>query len=172
VGLFGDRPLLGSIWTSTKVALCVTGASLLVGTANAFLIERVRFPGKQALYLMMLAPLVIPGVILGISILAFASHIANLAFSGAAPNAVGVLALGTQQVAVPLPAPWATCTLLTSLDVTATFTFNAAGVATLPIGVPAASGLVAWLQAFALDVGQLPALPLDASNGVRIRNEY
>ena len=79
VGLFGDRPLLGSIWTSTKVALWVTGASLLVGTANAFLIERVRFPGKQALYLMMLAPLVIPGVILGISILAFASHIANLA---------------------------------------------------------------------------------------------
>jgi spermidine/putrescine transport system permease protein len=78
VGLFGDRPLLGSIWTSTKVALWVTGASLLVGTANAFLIERVRFPGKQALYLMMLAPLVIPGVILGISILAFASHIANL----------------------------------------------------------------------------------------------
>ena len=79
VGLFGDRPLLGSIWTSTKVALWVTAASLLVGTVNAFLIERVRFPGKQALYLMMLAPLVIPGVILGISILAFASHIANLA---------------------------------------------------------------------------------------------
>lgn len=79
VGLFGDRPLLGSIWTSTKVALWVTVASLLVGTANAFLIERVRFPGKQAMYLMMLAPLVIPGVILGISILAFASHIANLA---------------------------------------------------------------------------------------------
>jgi len=61
------------------VALWVTGASLAVGTTNAFLIERVRFPGKQALYLMMLAPLVIPGVILGISILAFASHIANLA---------------------------------------------------------------------------------------------
>ena len=79
VGLFGDRPLLGSIWTSTKVALWVTVASLLVGTVKAFLIERVRFPGKQALYLMMLAPLVIPGVILGISILAFASHIANLA---------------------------------------------------------------------------------------------
>lgn len=78
VGLFGDAPLLGSIWTSTKVALCVTAASLLVGTTNAFLMERLRFPGKQALYLVMLAPLVIPGVILGISILAFASHIANL----------------------------------------------------------------------------------------------
>ncbi len=100
------------------------------------------------------------------------SHIANLAFSGASPNAIGVLALGAQQVAVTLPAPWATCTLLTSLDVTASFAFNGAGASSLAIGVPAASGLVAWLQAFALGVGQLPALPLDASNGVRIRNEY
>ena len=53
--------------------------SRLVGTANAFLIERTQFRGKQALSLLMLAPLVIPGVILGISILAFASRIANLA---------------------------------------------------------------------------------------------
>jgi hypothetical protein len=35
--------------------------------------------GKQALSLLMLAPLVIPGVILGISILAFASRLAKLA---------------------------------------------------------------------------------------------
>jgi spermidine/putrescine transport system permease protein len=46
---------------------------------NAFLIERTQFPGKVAFSLLMLAPLVIPGVILGISILAFASRIANLA---------------------------------------------------------------------------------------------
>jgi spermidine/putrescine transport system permease protein len=46
---------------------------------NAFLIERGRFPGKQVLSIMMLAPLVIPGVILGISILAFASRIAEFA---------------------------------------------------------------------------------------------
>jgi spermidine/putrescine transport system permease protein len=45
--------------------------------AVAFLIERTQFRGKQALSLLMLAPLVIPGVILGISILAFASRIAN-----------------------------------------------------------------------------------------------
>ena len=78
-GLFADSEMLGSIWTSVVVALWVTLLSVLVGTANAVLIERTQFRGKQALSLLMLAPLVIPGVILGISILAFASRIANLA---------------------------------------------------------------------------------------------
>ena len=78
-GLFGDSDLLGSIWTSCIVAVCVTVLSALVGLTNAFLIERGRFPGKQILSIMMLAPLVIPGVILGISILAFASRIAEFA---------------------------------------------------------------------------------------------
>lgn len=78
-GLFADGAMLGSIWTSVVVAAWVTLLSVAVGTANAFLIERTQFRGKQALSLLMLAPLVIPGVILGISILAFASRIANLA---------------------------------------------------------------------------------------------
>jgi spermidine/putrescine transport system permease protein len=78
-GLFADGAMLGSLWTSVVVACWVTLLSVLVGTANAFLIERTQFRGKQALSLLMLAPLVIPGVILGISILAFASRIANLA---------------------------------------------------------------------------------------------
>jgi len=78
-GLFADSAMLGSLWTSVVVACWVTVLSVLVGTANAFLIERTQFRGKQALSLLMLAPLVIPGVILGISILAFASRIANLA---------------------------------------------------------------------------------------------
>src|SRR5271169_3327193 len=46
IGLFHDAELLGSIWTSTLVALCVTALSVAVGTANAFLMERARFPGK------------------------------------------------------------------------------------------------------------------------------
>jgi len=78
-GLFADSELLGSIWTSCIVAIWVTLLSVLLGTANAFLIERGRFPGKQSLSVLMLAPLVIPGVILGISILAFASRIAEFA---------------------------------------------------------------------------------------------
>jgi spermidine/putrescine transport system permease protein len=78
-GLFADADLLGSVWTSVVVAGWVTALSVLVGTANAFLLERVAFRGKVALSLLMLAPLVIPGVILGISILAFASRLAQLA---------------------------------------------------------------------------------------------
>ena len=77
-GLFGDQELLGSIWTSCVVAVWVTALSVAVGTGNAFLMERARFPGKGTLSMLMLTPLVIPGVILGISILAFASRLADL----------------------------------------------------------------------------------------------
>jgi spermidine/putrescine transport system permease protein len=79
IGLFQDRELLASIGTSALVAAWVTVSSVLVGTCNAFLLERRRFLGRQSLSLLMLAPLVIPGVILGISILAFASRVADLA---------------------------------------------------------------------------------------------
>jgi spermidine/putrescine transport system permease protein len=78
VGLFHDSELLGSIWTSVVVATWVTVLSVMIGSANAFLMERYRFRGKQALTVLMLVPLVIPGVILGISILAFFSRIAEL----------------------------------------------------------------------------------------------
>jgi spermidine/putrescine transport system permease protein len=77
VGLFKDADLLGSIWTSFVVAAWVTVLSVLIGISNAFLIERKSFAGKQVLSILMLAPLVIPGVILGISILAFASRVAE-----------------------------------------------------------------------------------------------
>ncbi|HEY6482653.1 MAG TPA: ABC transporter permease [Steroidobacteraceae bacterium] len=76
-GLFHDAELLGSIWTSVLVASWVTGLAVLIGTANAFLMERYEFPGKQALSMLMLVPLVIPGVILGISILSLSSRLAE-----------------------------------------------------------------------------------------------
>jgi spermidine/putrescine transport system permease protein len=79
VGLFADGPLLRSIGTSVVVALWVTLLSVIVGTINAFLLERAQFRGKSLFSLLMLAPLVIPGVILGISILAFASRLAQFA---------------------------------------------------------------------------------------------
>jgi spermidine/putrescine transport system permease protein len=78
-GLFADSELMSSMVTSCVVALWVTVLSVGVGTANAFLLERGRFPGKQVLSVLIMVPLVIPGVILGISILAFASRIAEFA---------------------------------------------------------------------------------------------
>jgi spermidine/putrescine transport system permease protein len=79
IGLFADSEILASLGTSCIVALWVTVLSALLGTTNAFLLERARFRGKQTLSVLMLSPLVIPGVILGISILAFASRIAEFA---------------------------------------------------------------------------------------------
>ena len=78
-GLFADSDLLASLGTSCVVALWVTLLSALLGTVNAFLLERAQFPGKPLLSMLMLSPLVIPGVILGISILAFASRLADFA---------------------------------------------------------------------------------------------
>lgn len=77
LGLFHDGRLLDSIWTSFYIACWVTMLSVSVGVSNAFLFERRNFPFKNVLYMLMLLPLVIPGVILGISILVFSSSIAN-----------------------------------------------------------------------------------------------
>ena len=69
VGIFHDQINLDSIWVSFRVAFFVTLLSLAVGTCAAFLFEQEEFRFKPLLYFLMLAPLVIPGVILGISIL-------------------------------------------------------------------------------------------------------
>lgn len=76
-GILMDQAMLTAFFNSLKVAVPVTLLATVIGTANAFLLERRNFPGKALLSMMMLWPLVIPGVILGISILAFSSRIAN-----------------------------------------------------------------------------------------------
>lgn len=71
IGLFHDKINLRGIATSFKVAVVVSALSTFVGTMAAFLFEQEEFRFKKALYFLMLTPLVIPGVILGISILLF-----------------------------------------------------------------------------------------------------
>jgi spermidine/putrescine transport system permease protein len=73
VGIFHDQVNLDSIWVSFRVAFFVTLLSMAVGTCGAFLFEQEDFRFKQLLYFLMLAPLVVPGVILGISILLFSN---------------------------------------------------------------------------------------------------
>jgi len=77
LGMFYDRRLMEGLRNSLIIGVLVSLLSVVVGTCNAFLFERKQFPGKSALYVLMIVPLVIPGVILGISILVFASMIAN-----------------------------------------------------------------------------------------------
>jgi spermidine/putrescine transport system permease protein len=71
IGFFHDQKNLRSIFVSLKVAFSVTMLSTLLGTCAAFLFEQEQFRFKNAMYFFMLAPMVIPGVILGISILMF-----------------------------------------------------------------------------------------------------
>ena len=73
VGIFHDRMNLDSIWVSVQTAFFVAILATAVGTLGAFLFEQEDFKFKQLLYFLMLLPLVIPGVILGISILLFSN---------------------------------------------------------------------------------------------------
>jgi spermidine/putrescine transport system permease protein len=76
-GVLTDPIWLSSIGNSFKVAIPVALLAVLLGTVNAWVLERAEFRGKTVLAMMMLWPLVIPGVVLGISILAFFSRVAN-----------------------------------------------------------------------------------------------
>ncbi|NNE88365.1 MAG: ABC transporter permease [Silicimonas sp.] len=98
IGLFNERSILRAIGTSAFVAAWVSVLAVTVGTCNAFLFVRYNFRGKSLLYLLMLLPLIIPGVILGISILVFSSAIANtledatgLWFDGLRPGLILVI---------------------------------------------------------------------------------
>jgi len=69
LGIFNDEDNLKSIWVSVQTAFFVSISAVVVGTLGAFLFERENFKYKQFLYFLALTPLVIPGVILGISLL-------------------------------------------------------------------------------------------------------
>ncbi|WP_027834756.1 ABC transporter permease [Maritalea myrionectae] len=77
IGVFNDRSILRSIGTSMFVAFWVSLLSIAVGTTNAFLFVRHDFKFKEFFYILMLLPLIIPGIILGISILVFSNAVAN-----------------------------------------------------------------------------------------------
>lgn len=76
-GLFADEELIGSIVTSLSSGFFVAVLSTLVGTLAAILFEEEQFRFKGLLYFLALSPLVIPGVILGISILLSATSAGN-----------------------------------------------------------------------------------------------
>lgn len=76
-GLFADEGLLTSIYVSITTGLIVAAMSTVIGTIAALLFEEEKFRLKGLLYFLALTPLVIPGVILGISILLTATSAGN-----------------------------------------------------------------------------------------------
>jgi len=75
IGLLHDSANIRSILVSAETAIWVSILSVIIGTLGAFLFEQEEFWGKQGLYFLALTPLVIPGVILGISLLLTANSL-------------------------------------------------------------------------------------------------
>jgi putrescine transport system permease protein len=68
--LASDRELLAGLWLSLKVAFFTACGSVVLGTLAAFaLVKYRRFPGRTLFSGMVSAPLVMPEVIIGLSLL-------------------------------------------------------------------------------------------------------
>ncbi len=68
--LFNDPQILAAAWVSLKIAFISASLALVLGTLAAFVLVRfARFRGKTLLGGMISAPLVLPDVIIGLSLL-------------------------------------------------------------------------------------------------------
>jgi putative spermidine/putrescine transport system permease protein len=65
----GRSDLVQAALLSARVALLATAVALLLGTLAALALARSRFPGKDAITLMFVLPIALPGIITGIALL-------------------------------------------------------------------------------------------------------
>lgn len=66
---FSNEDMLRAAMNSLQVGVLATGLTLIIGTAAAFAIDRTEFPGKAVFKRLVVLPLVLPGIITGISML-------------------------------------------------------------------------------------------------------
>jgi multiple sugar transport system permease protein len=59
-----DIDFLLYFWNSIKVAVIITGAQLLICSMAAFSFARLRYPGRQALFFIFLATMMVPGTVI------------------------------------------------------------------------------------------------------------
>jgi spermidine/putrescine transport system permease protein len=67
--LFADSAMGAAVMNSLIVALSTVVLSIVIGFPAAWALDRYRFPGKAAFQRLVLLPLIVPGVITGISLL-------------------------------------------------------------------------------------------------------
>ncbi|MEO3433722.1 ABC transporter permease [Inquilinus sp. CAU 1745] len=61
--------LVGAFWTSLSLAAVVTLLSLAIAIPAAYAITRISFPGREPLFALFTAPLLLPTIVLGLAIL-------------------------------------------------------------------------------------------------------
>lgn len=64
-----NEDMLRATWNSFHVAFFATALTLIIGTIAAFAIDRTEFPGKNVFRRLVVLPLILPGIITGISML-------------------------------------------------------------------------------------------------------
>jgi spermidine/putrescine transport system permease protein len=67
--LFADGPIWESVLNSVQVALAAMAISLALGIPAALALDRTQFPGKALFRRLVLLPLILPGIITGLSLL-------------------------------------------------------------------------------------------------------
>ena len=67
--LFADGPIWDSVLNSLLVALAAMSISLALGIPAALALDRASFPGKALFRRLVLLPLILPGIITGLSLL-------------------------------------------------------------------------------------------------------
>jgi spermidine/putrescine transport system permease protein len=70
--LFGDAPIWDAVVNSLMVAAGSVALSLTIGLLAALALDRANFPGKALFRRLVLLPLILPGIITGLSLLMFA----------------------------------------------------------------------------------------------------
>jgi putrescine transport system permease protein len=97
--LMENDQMLGAAWISIKIAFFTATAAVILGTLAALVMTRMRrFPGKTLFGALITAPLVMPEVILGLSILMMFMSLGNLV--GLAPR--GILSIWIAHVTFTL----------------------------------------------------------------------
>lgn len=77
--LFEDQQILDAVWTSLQIAFYSASMAVILGTMAAFVMTRFRRSwGKMTLSNMITAPLVMPEVITGLSLMLLFVHMADL----------------------------------------------------------------------------------------------
>jgi putative spermidine/putrescine transport system permease protein len=66
-----DGDVKDAAWLSVKVATFATAFALLLGTSMAFAFARFRFVGREAVNFVVTLPIILPGVITGVSLASF-----------------------------------------------------------------------------------------------------
>lgn len=66
-----DREVAAALWLSLRAGALATLLAVLIGTAAALAVQRYRFAGREAVSLVLVLPIALPGIITGMALNAF-----------------------------------------------------------------------------------------------------